>query len=467
MNLIKLKQLLEAETPLSRHIPITHLAAPNIFETQDGLLGAVLQVKGVPYLVAEDEDLACHQEIVHRLILQLGSDFMVMETLHRRYESTTLSGTFKHDFCQLLHKKYHQRFSGGVYVNDIYLTIVYKGGVKNANKKGVINKLIKSSNQLLDKTFIDAKAKQRQNGIKKLNLKVNQWITSLSQFGVKRLGDNNHEFSDLLKFLSLIPNGGNPTNIIDAAYFPVRAKTPNALQNLKLNYPQGHLGHYLANHRLFFGDAIQFQGNTASDSRFAAMLSIKSYDKKTSSKSLDALLALDCEFIRTQTFAPLEQEDAINAIETAHDKKVSADDYAVSQIDELANLADLVASEKVSIGFHHNSLMLLSSSKEALDKAIHEATNAYSKTGIAVVRETLGQAISFFAQIPGNSRFIARAAPITSENQYTMGNVTANSSYSMDAYLKKNRCSLSQYLPNTPYLCINDVITRRKYHVGV
>lgn len=412
MNLIKLKRLLEAESPLSRHVPITHLVAPDVFETQDGLLGTVLQVKGVPYLVADAYDLNRQQQVVHHLVLQLGPEFMVMETLHRRYESTTLTGSFKHAFCQQLHDKYHQRFSSGVYVNDIYLTLLYKGAEARANKKGIVNRLLTASNQLLDKTFINARDIKRHQGIKALNQKANQWRTSLRQFGVTQLGENENGFNDLLSFLSLVPNGGCPARITGSKHFPVRVKTARAL----VNYPQGHLGQYLANHRLFFGEAIQFQGNTTQDTRFGAMLSIKTYDQKTSSKSLDALLALDSEFIRTQTFAPFAREDAIDAIEAAHSKKVSADDYAVSQIEELGKLADLVASEKASVGLHHNSLMLLSNTKVALDKAILEATEAYSKTGVAVVHETLGQAVCFFAQIPGNSRFIARASPITSEN---------------------------------------------------
>ncbi len=416
MNLNKMKRLLEAESPLSHNIPITHLVTPDIFETQEGLLGAVLQLNGVPYLVASEDDLNRQKEIVHHLILQLGADFMVMETLHRRFESTMLTGTFKHDFCEQLHDKYHKRFASGVYVNDIYLTLLYKGAPESAKKKGLVNRLISASNTLMDKTAINAREIQRTQGIKSLNQKVNQWRTSLRQFGVTRLNENAEGFNDVLRFLSLVPNGGRSSHMQSAAHFPVRAKALRALPRLVEQYPKGHLGQYLTNHHLFFGDAIQFQGNTANDSRFAAMLSIKTYSRRSSCKSLDALLSLDSEFILTQTFAPLERDDAIDAIELAHSKKVSADDYALSQIKELGDLADLVESERASVGLHHNSLMLLSPTKEALERAINEATEAYSKTGISIVRETLGEQVCYFAQIPGNARFIARAAPITSEN---------------------------------------------------
>jgi type IV secretion system protein VirB4 len=341
---------------------------------------------------------------------------MVMETMHRRYESTTLTGTFKHAFCEQLHQKYHQGFESGVYVNDIYITMLYKGARERTHKKGLVNRLIRASNNLMDKTLVNAREVHRALGIKTLNQKANQWLTSLRDFGITRLGENENGFNDVLRFLSLVPNGGRPATIKHAETFPLCEKKPQSLCRADERYPRGHLGPYLANHRLFFGEAIQFQGNTRDDARFAAMLSIKTYGRMTSCKSLDPLLALDTEFILTQTYAPIVTEEAIDSIEAAHSKKISADDYAVSQIEELGELADLVESEKVAIGYHHNSLMLLSTSVERLEQAMNAATHAYSKTGIAVVRETLAERLCFFAQIPGNARFIARASLITSQN---------------------------------------------------
>ena len=416
MNLSNIKRLLNNEVSLSNTIPITHLVAPNIFETQDGYLGAVLKIKGVPYLIAEADELNQYQRTVHHAILQLSDQFMVMETVHRRYEKTSLTGNFTIKFCESLHKNYHKRFEGGAYVNDIYLTVLYKGDASRLQKKGSINRLIAAFSNLSDKTVVNGRELIRAKRIKTLNQTMNQWVASLAAFKVTRLGDNTEGASELLAYLSLVPDGGQPTFLHNQTYFPARAKTPDAMNLVSPRYPHGHVGQYLANHRLFFGDAIQFQGNGQTDARFAAMLSIKTYHNETTSQSLDALLALDCEFIRTQTYAPMEEGDALSAITAAYNKKVSADDFAFSQIEELALLVDDVASGKVSIGGHHNTLMLLCSSKEALEIAVNDATHAYAKKNLVVVRETLAQALSFFAQIPGNGRFITRPAPITSEN---------------------------------------------------
>lgn len=417
MNLSNLKQWVQKEKGVASNIPVTHLVASDIFETQDGQLGAVIKIKGIPYLTTDVEDLKNYQQMIHQAVLQLGPEFMLMETVHRRLESTSLSSTgFRNGFCQRVHDKYHRQFSDGLYVNDIYLTLLYKGGITLQNKKGLVNRALFASNKLRDKTILNSRALTRQNGIKVLNQKVNQWMMALNSFGVARLGEHEKGYNALIAYLSLVPNGGREVCLSSATTYPIQAKTIQKMQITAQNYPKGHLGHYIANHRVFFGNAIQFQGNQSNDVRFGAMLSIKTYNNKTNTKFLDSLLALDCEFIRTQTFAPLELEESIKEVESAQNKKISTEDHAASQIEELNDLADLVASGKVTIGTHHHTLMVLSSSQEELEQAILRATQAYSSAFIPVVRETMAQPISFYAQIPGNSRFIARAAPITSEN---------------------------------------------------
>ncbi|WP_058535365.1 VirB4 family type IV secretion/conjugal transfer ATPase [Legionella saoudiensis] len=417
MNLTKLKNWVQQEVGVSRNIPITHLTAPDVFETQDGQLGAVLQIKGIPYLTIESEDLKRYQQTMHHALLQLGSEFMIMETLHRRFESAALSSNgFRNEFSEHLHNQYHRQFSKGLYVNDIYLTLLYKPNSSTPLKRGVMQRGLSWVHQSINQNVVAARGTARSYGINVLNQQVSQWMMALAAFGVRRLGEHEDGANELIQFLSLVPNGGKKVRLSSASTYPIQANTIQQINSLSMNYPRGHLGQYLANHRVFFGNAIQFQGNGPNEAHFGAMLSIKSYYRKTRPTSLDALLALDCEFIRTQTFAPLALEASIEAIESAQNKKISSEDHAASQVEELCELADLVASGKAAVGLHHHSMMILGKTHEQLEEAISQATQAYASAFIPVVRETLGQTISFYAQVPGNSRFIARAAPITSEN---------------------------------------------------
>ncbi|MGC1183150.1 VirB4 family type IV secretion/conjugal transfer ATPase [Legionella sp.] len=417
MNLSKIKSWVQKEVGVSRNIPITHLSAPDVFETQDGQLGAVLKIRGIPYLTTEAADLKRYQQTVHHALLQLGSEFMIMETVHRRFESTALSNKgFRNTFSESLHNKYHRQFSKGLYVNDIYLTVLYKPGLSTPLKRGLMQRGLSWMHHSIDKNVIELRGSKRAHGMNALNQQINQWMLVLNSFGVTRLGEGENGENQLIEFLSLVPNGGKKTKLSTASTYPIQANTVKQVKPLSVHYPRGHLGQYLANHRLFFGNAIQFQGNGQNEAHFGAMLSIKSYYRKTKPSSLDALLALDCEFIRTQTFISLELGASIEAIDSAQRKKISSEDHAASQVEELSELADLVASGKASVGLHHQTMMVLGKTQAQLDEAVSKATQAYASAFIPVVRESLGQDISFYAQIPGNSRFIARAAPITSEN---------------------------------------------------
>ncbi len=223
-------------------------------------------------------------------------------------------------------------------------------------------------------------------------------------------------FSELISFLSLIPNIDKTTTLSPKAKpNPVSTNLKKAIDSTNL-YPKGNLGQYICNKRLFFGNNIQYQGNTEKDKRFAAILSLKQYGSETANVILDPLLNLDGEFILTQSYAPIDRERALAEIDRAFGVKVNAEDKGASQINELGTLADMVASEKVSCGFHHNSLMLLTDKQEQLEPLIHEASKAYALANISVVKETLAQTTAFFAQIPGNTHFIPRRALITSEN---------------------------------------------------
>lgn len=201
------------------------------------------------------------------------------------------------------------------------------------------------------------------------------------------------------------------------------AKTyPVVSQNLakvlpeELLYPDGHLGQYLCNKQVFFGTSIQFQGAASSDKRFGAMLSLKQYNQETGSVILDPLLGLDSEFILTHTFASIPRDIALDVITKKRGKLLSAKDLGVSQIQALSDLEDGIASDNARMGYHHNSLMLLGESIDAIEKATREAVKAYAYSGMAIVKETLGAEPAFWAQIPGNHHLICRASLITSHN---------------------------------------------------
>lgn len=418
MSLIR-KTLSEQEIGVSHYFPITHLVTPSIFETRDGLLGAVLKVKGIPFVTITNDTLNHYQRLFHQTLLMLNHEYVLYETRIRQKRDITLSGEFDEPFASIVNNKYFKRFEhAGLYTNSIYLTLLYKNELNAHDKQRFMDKALAFGKSLSKAHCMSNRAFAREKGIKKLTHKVSEIQSLLSEFGVTILGADDEKlgFSELLHFLSIIPNGGKACRL--SSSINPSPTTHNLLEQINVisKYPKGHLGQYLCNHRLFFGDNIQFQGNTESDNHFATMLSLKQYGPSTANVILDPLLNIDGEYIFTQSFAPIERDLAIKEIKRAHAIKSNADDLSHSQIAELGTLADFVASEKVHCGFHHNTLMLIHESQESLDALVNDATKAYGLSNMSLVRETIAQQPAFFSQIPGNGQYIARSAMITSEN---------------------------------------------------
>ncbi|NSL19581.1 VirB4 family type IV secretion/conjugal transfer ATPase [Tatlockia micdadei] len=414
MSLINSLKTARQETRISTMFPITHLNSPSIFESHHGYLGSTLKIEGIPFLLADEDYLNQMSYRLHQALLTLDERFIQYVTVHRRKEETNLGGEFKSSFAKRVNDKYHARFKGkNLYRNDIYLTTVLKGDTSSK-----IAKSLSFLEKLKESKFKEEKAKRREDNLIALNTKVEQLKTSLSAFTPYQLGEKDgiKGYSELLEFLSIVINGGEKIQFKKPIACPPSSKHLAKALLPELIYPHGHIGHYLSKNQIFFGECIQFQGANKSDTRFAAVLSIKQYCEETGSVIFDPLLELDCEYVLTHSFAPIPREVALDIIKKKRSKMLSANDLGRSQIEDLEKLEDSITSSLSLLGYHHHSLMLLASTKEELEKAIRQAVKAYQLSGTVIIKETIGAEPAFWAQIPTNHHFITRATPITSHN---------------------------------------------------
>ncbi len=414
MNLSRSLKIRKNEVKISDIFPITHLNTPSIFESRDGLIGAVLRIDGIAFEIAETETLNYYNFLLHRTLLSLDERFIVYVTTHRKKVSSNLTGEFSSNFTKELNNRYFDKFKDqSLYANDLYITIVLKGDT-SSKTSSAFNWIERA----IGKNLSEISEQRRESQIAILTQTIKQLYTSLGQFGAILLGerDNILGYSELINFLSIVINAGQPLAYNFPTYNPAIANDiPNTFK-LEQVYPNGHLGQYISRYYLLFGEYIQFQGNTENDVRFGAILSIKKYPTVTSSILLDNLLSLDCEFIATHTFAPLAREASLKTVMQKRSKLVNTEDKSFNQINALHDLDDDIASEHVRLGIHSHTLMLFASTKSELQELILETTKRYANNGIVVVNETLGIEPSFWSQIPCNQHLIARAALITSQN---------------------------------------------------
>lgn len=402
------------EIGISKYVPITHLDEATIFEASNTMVGSVIKLSGIPFDTEKDEVLNNYKRAWHRALTALDEQFCVYITTHRHKEDIDLSGEFSNDFAREIDRQYHQQFKhNAMYVNDIYLTVIYKGITT-----GKVGKSLSFINKLTNKAIKSARDNQRRQQVKALKKAVNQLMTSLSAFEPSLLGSRDQllGYSELLSFFGIILNAGAYTKFNAARY---AAPTNRSFeQNLKAQdlYPYGNIANYIANKRIFFGENIQFQGSTKNDTIFGAMVTIKRYATESASIMLDTLLRLDCDFISTHTFAVEAKDIAQKHMQQHIIKMQNVNDPAVSQIDQLHVARDMLASDEIAMGYHHNTVMLLAAKQKELEAGVAETIKCYADAGFVAVKETIGQEPAFWAQIPTNLKYIARSAMVTTEN---------------------------------------------------
>lgn len=405
-------KITKQELTVSQNIPVTHLNTRTIFETTGAMIGSVIKIDGIPFDTEDNEELNQFAFLWHNAIASLDSQFCVWLTVHRRRINLNLDGKFDNPFCEAVDARYRQKYNTEqLFKNDIFITLIYKGMTS-----GKVGKGLHFFSKLTDKFIKDARQESRARQIKKLTTAVEQLKATLQSFSPKVLGEDDNNYSELLSFLSLSVNAGElnqyrfPTNVTHISNSIEKAEKSLA------QFPCGIISQFLPRKRLFFGEYIQFQGETRDDKRFGAIVSIKRYGSETTSVMFDPLMYLPGEFIATHSFAVETTEAALKLVGEQQRRLISAEDKAVSQIASLSDLQDKIASGNAAIGYHHNTIMLLAESTAELDTLIRKTVKKYADVGFVAVRETIGLEPAFWAQFPGNTHFIARSAPITSEN---------------------------------------------------
>ena len=149
---------------------------------------------------------------------------------------------------------------------------------------------------------------------------------------------------------------------------------------------------------------------------FGAMVSMKDYPARTAPGLLDGVLRLPMELVLTESFAFVDRQAALERMGLALRRLKAAEDDAFSLRGELAQARDDVGSGRAAYGEHHLTILTKADSLDALDSNVADIQSALAETGAVAVREDVNLEPSFWAQFPGNFKYIARRALISAGN---------------------------------------------------
>ncbi len=380
------------EKPAGAHLPYAVQRDDNTVETRDGLLMQCIALRGMLFETADSEELNYRKVLRDAMLQSIGSSrFAIYHHVIRRRVDMEVEADFPDSFSQSLDSKWRARLQERqLYVNELYLTLVrkpLKGGVGIADRlRGWLG------------ATDGSKLSSFSAEVRQLSAAREALVAALSSYGPRLLGTYESEgryCSEPIEFLGALFNG----------------------ELAPMQLPYEDLGHYIPARRISFGrSAIELSANGHIPRRFSAIVSIKDYSAQTTAGMFDQLMRLPFEMTMSQSFAFIDRQSTLGQMNLALRRMRSAEDEAVSLRSELEEAKDQVAAGRAGFGEHHMTIAVHSESLDELDRHVADVTATLSDLGITTVREDIGLEPAFWAQFPGNFKYITRRAILSTSN---------------------------------------------------
>ena len=387
-----MKPLFTPDTSISKFVPLSTHVSPTVLKTTGGDFLVVWHLGGLPFVGREEWEIEHKHNTFNRLLQTLRApDYVnVAFWVHdiRRRRSINTGDRFEEVFNQQLSDKYYSSLSSTkIMQNELYLTMLYRPVVEG-------KRLIEKSS---DHEVLEREQKQAISKIGELATNVE---AVLKDYAPYRLGmyeaANGQVFSEALELYGYLLNRiDEPVPVLSAPvydYLPVsRHLFSNKTGDYIIRTPTG-------------------------ENHFGAMLNVKEYTDGTYPGILNGLKYLDFEYVVTHSFSPMGRQAALKVLDRTKGMMISSGDKAVSQIVELDQAMDSLASGNFVLGEYHFTIAVYANSQEQLGQHIAMARAELSNAGFVSAKEDLAVTSSYYAQLPGNWKYRTRLANVSSLN---------------------------------------------------
>lgn len=292
---------------------------------------------------------------------------------------------FRSEFGRRLYEAYGKKaLGGGFYRNDYFFTLV----VSPRNALGKFGGRMSR-----------ARGASEDQVTPVLHAVEDLWHvieSALDGFGLRRLGlreNNGVMFSEIGEALRLIMY----------------------CRSMPVPLVSGSLGASLYTDRVICGK-LGFQVQGAVENQIGSIFSFREYPARTRPGMLNTLLSVDFPLVLTQSFGFLTRAQAHSRLSMKANQMVSSGDKAVTQIADLQQAEDALASNEFVMGSHHISLAVYADGLKQLADRGARARARLTDAGAVVVPEGIGMEAAYWSQLPGNFEWRTRPGAINSKN---------------------------------------------------
>ncbi|MCL1077102.1 VirB4 family type IV secretion/conjugal transfer ATPase [Parashewanella spongiae] len=396
----------KSENEAAEFVPYQTHVDEHTVKTHSGDYLQVIKLQGVAHESVAPEQVLLWKEQLNLLLRNISSpDVCIWTHLIRREHKVFPKGEFDCEFDRKLNDKYAVKVcQSQLMINELYLTVVYR------NQNHALSSWFSKASKVTQEQAITG----IKHAINTLNEIVSTVVASMESYQSQRLGtylSNDIVYSELLTFLDYLVNGEWQQRAL----------------------PQVNIADSLVRVRPLFGvDTFALKGIT--QTRFGSCLGISEYPEQTEAGLLNALLSAPFELILTQSFQFISKPVAIELLQRQQKRLYTTGDFAHSQIEAIDIGLDDITSNRIVYGEHHLVLTVLTDSQTKIEKHLSQLKSELADMAIIPVRESTALAAAFWSQLPANSKYRPRPAPISSKNftgfcsfhNYPSGQITGN-----------------------------------------
>jgi type IV secretion system protein VirB4 len=374
------------------HLPYAAQIDDHTILTRDGLMMQTIALRGLLFETADTSELNYRKVLRDAMLQSIGSSrFALYHHIIRRRVDMALEGHYPDAFSQQLDARWRDRLQAKqLYVNELYLTLVRR---PLQGQIGLADRL----RSWLGSGGV-AESTTRNAELRSLGAVREALMAALGSYGPRLLSvyDTPQGLcSEPIEFLSSLFNGELRPQLL----------------------PHSDIGDYIPGRRISFGqNAIELGPNGFGPRRFSAILSVKDYAGQTAPGMFDEVLRLPFEMTVTHSFAFVERQAALSRMNLAIRRMRSAEDEAVSLRNELSDAKDEVAAGRAGFGEHHMTIAVHDNALTTLDQGVAEISASLADIGVTAVREEIALEPAFWAQFPGNFKYIARRGLVSTAN---------------------------------------------------
>ncbi len=420
------KKNILAQNPDENFIPYSiHYDAKTIL-TKNGELMQIIRVSGFSNTSVYAELIPLREAVRDSIRDHIKqTNFALWFSTIRRKKNISPDGEFADYFSNSINQTWEEINNlQNDYVNELYITVIIEGvDTSITNFKSLMGSFSKNGTIKLHESFLEKSLQSLTNATSGI-------LSAISDYGAKILEIKEWEgvlYSEQMRFLGKICH-------LQERFYPVSAI--DISEDLSAN-------------KIAFGnnEIEVLYGNNLS---FATILSLKEYIE-INIESLDKILQLPFEFVISQAF-----DFSYNESELVHFKYQDkilriSEDASFRDISGIANFFESVDGTATDYGKLQTTIMIISKTREELDRDVKLISEQFQALGVIVVREDLFTEDCFWSQLPANFRFLKRQKIVNSYKIAGFSSLYSFASGSISGNYWGPAVATFKTITNTPY----------------